>query len=86
MPQRCSKLIPSLKEINLKSSNFESMKKNTNTSKEVRINRIDSALHQQLVNISRHKGITITSMLKPVLKDFVENQPERFKQPYKYDD
>ena len=54
-------------------------------SKELRIPRIDLNLHQQLVNISKHKGIPMTSMLKPVLKDFVDSQPDRYKKPYQDD-
>lgn len=75
-------------ELMEKKYNFIRMEKHgkKQPTKELRIPRLDTNLHQQLVNISKHKGIPMSSMLKPVLKDFADSQPQRYKEPYKYDD
>lgn len=50
---------------------------------EVRISGLKPQLHSDIVNISENMGITITSMLKPVVQEFVNKQPASMKQPKK---
>lgn len=49
---------------------------------EVRIRGVGNALKKEVENISKNLGISVSQLLKPVLRTFVDGQPEKLKREY----
>jgi antitoxin component of RelBE/YafQ-DinJ toxin-antitoxin module len=50
---------------------------------EIRIRNVNKRTLQQINNIHKNMGISISSMLKPMLEKFIAEQPEHLKKEYK---
>lgn len=56
--------------------------KNMSERKEIRIKSVRPQIHEQLINISKNSGVSLSSLLKSHLPRIVESYPEKMKQPY----
>lgn len=52
---------------------------------EIRITGIKPKLTEDLSNISKNMGVKITSLLKPIIQEYVNQQPAHLKLPPKED-
>lgn len=48
---------------------------------ELRIQGVSATTHDQLKNIAKNSGVTISAFLRPKLKDILNSYPDRMKQP-----
>lgn len=56
------------------------MAKKKNYQNEIRLRGVSEKLIEDLSNISKNLGITISQMLKPKIREIVESYPEKMKQ------
>lgn len=57
------------------------MNKENNRLSEIRISGIKPQLHEELMNISNNLGVTVTSLIKPKIQEFVNSYPPDLKRP-----
>lgn len=50
---------------------------------EIRVRGVSPQLHDDLINISRNEGRSLSDILKPKLREVADSYPERMKQPPK---
>lgn len=55
------------------------MKKKTKD--ELRIRKVAESVVSDLLNIAKHKGVTLSSFLKPELRGIADKYPEHMKRP-----
>ena len=48
---------------------------------EIRISGIKPQLHAELMNISDNLGVTVSSLIKPKIQEFVNSYPAEMKKP-----
>ena len=56
-----------------------------NHADEIRIRNIPKKIKSDLINISDHTGETMSALLRPVVKEFIDSFPDHYKEPMEDD-
>ncbi len=50
---------------------------------DLRIYGVSKIIHEEINNIAKNSGLTLSDFMKPELRKIVERFPERYRKPYK---